>query len=71
MGGLSSEVDYNTKNILIESAIFNPYNVRYTSINEELRSEASLRYEKDSIMNIPMPQWKERAIYYKSMQTVK
>ena len=46
MGGLSSEVDYNTKNILIESAIFNPYNVRYTSINEELRSEASLRYEK-------------------------
>lgn len=46
MGGLTSDIDLNTKNILIESAIFNPYNVRYTSIREELRSEASLRYEK-------------------------
>ncbi len=46
MGGLNSDIDLNTKNILIESAIFNPYNVRYTSIREELRSEASLRYEK-------------------------
>lgn len=46
MGGLNTEVDANTKNILIESAIFNPYNIRYTSIREDLRSEASLRYEK-------------------------
>ena len=37
MGGLSSEVDYNTKNILIESAILNPYKVRNKNINEELR----------------------------------
>jgi phenylalanyl-tRNA synthetase beta chain len=47
MGGLNSDVDDNTKNILIESAIFNPYNVRYTSINLDLRSEASLRLEKN------------------------
>lgn len=46
MGGLNTEVEENTKNILIESAIFNPYNVRYTSIKLDLRSEASLRYEK-------------------------
>lgn len=46
MGCLNSEIDSNTKNILIESAIFNPYNVRYTSINLDLRSESSLRFEK-------------------------
>ena len=47
MGGLNSDVDNDTKNILIESAIFNPYNIRYTSINLDLRSEASLRLEKN------------------------
>ena len=46
MGCANSEVDNNTKDILIESAIFNPYNVRYTSIRLDLRSEASLRFEK-------------------------
>lgn len=46
MGGENTEVDENTKDILIEAAIFNPYNVRYTSINLDLRSEASLRYER-------------------------
>jgi len=45
MGGLDTEVTENTKNILIESAIFNPYNIRYTS-KEILRSEASMRFEK-------------------------
>lgn len=46
MGGENTEVDYSTKDILIESAIFNPYNVRYTSLRLDLRSEASLRYER-------------------------
>ena len=46
MGGLDSGINENTKNILIESAMFNPYNVRYTSIRLGLRSEASLRFEK-------------------------
>jgi phenylalanyl-tRNA synthetase beta chain len=45
MGGLDTEVTNNTKNILIESAIFNPYNIRYTS-KRVLRSEASNRFEK-------------------------
>jgi len=45
MGGADTEITYNTKNILIESAIFNPYNIRYTS-KEILRSEASIRFEK-------------------------
>jgi len=46
MGAKNTDVDENTKNILIESAIFNPYNVRYTSIRLGLRSEAVLRFEK-------------------------
>ena len=46
MGGLNTDVDENTKDILIESAIFNSYNVRYTSLRLNLRSEASLRYER-------------------------
>ncbi|HOO68058.1 MAG TPA: phenylalanine--tRNA ligase subunit beta, partial [Bacilli bacterium] len=45
MGGLDTEITIDTKNILIESAIFNPYNIRYTS-KEILRSEASIRFEK-------------------------
>ena len=45
MGGLESEVTEDTKNILIESAIFDSYSVRYTS-KEILRSEASMRFEK-------------------------
>ncbi len=45
MGGLSTEVTKDTKNILIECAIFNPKNIRNTS-KRTLRSEASLRYEK-------------------------
>ena len=46
MGGENTEVDETTKDILIESAIFNSYNVRYTSLRLDLRSEASLRYER-------------------------
>ncbi len=45
MGGLSTEVEEDTKNIVIESAIFNPTKVRLTS-KKILRSEASNRFEK-------------------------
>lgn len=46
MGGLNSSIDENTKNIIIESALFDSYSVRYTSLRLDLRSEASLRFEK-------------------------
>ena len=46
MGGENTEIDENTKNILIESAIFNPVSIRYTSKNLSLPSEASIRYGK-------------------------
>lgn len=45
MGGLDTEVEETTKNIIIESAIFNSVKVRMTS-NKILRSEASNRFEK-------------------------
>ena len=46
MGGLNTDVDENTKSILIESAIFDPISIRYTSNNLNLKSEASIRYGK-------------------------
>ena len=45
MGGLNSGIDENTKDVIIESAIFDPLNIRYTSIRLDLKSEASRRYE--------------------------
>ena len=45
MGGLDTEVEETTKNIIIESAIFDSVKVRKTS-NKILRSEASNRFEK-------------------------
>lgn len=45
MGGLSTEVEMDTKNIFVESAIFDSLHIRYTA-KSILRSEASSRYEK-------------------------
>lgn len=45
MGGLDTEVEDTTKNIIIESAIFDAASVRKTS-KKILRSEASNRFEK-------------------------
>lgn len=45
MGGFATEVEDTTKNIFIESAIFDPVHIRYTA-KSILRSEASNRYEK-------------------------
>lgn len=46
MGLENTEVDDNTTNILIESAIFNPINIRNTAGRLNLRSEASIRFGK-------------------------
>lgn len=46
MGGLNTDVDNSTRTVLIESAIFNATNIRKTARRLNLRSEASLRYEK-------------------------
>lgn len=46
MGGENTEVDENTKTILIESAIFDAVSIRNTAARLDLRSEASIRYGK-------------------------
>ena len=46
MGGENTEVDENTKTILIESAIFDAVSIRNTANRLDLRSEASIRYGK-------------------------
>jgi len=47
MGGANTEVSYQTKNILIESAYFNPVVIRKGSKKIGLVTEASLRFEKN------------------------
>ncbi|MCX7991519.1 MAG: phenylalanine--tRNA ligase subunit beta [Proteobacteria bacterium] len=46
MGGLNSEVTEKTKNILLESAYFNPPSIRKTAKRLSLPSEASYRFER-------------------------
>lgn len=46
MGGINTEVEPTTKNVLIEAAIFDSVSIRYTASHLDLRSEASIRYGK-------------------------
>jgi phenylalanyl-tRNA synthetase beta chain len=46
MGGENSEITSSTKHVALESAYFNPLFIRRTARRLELRSEASLRFEK-------------------------
>jgi len=46
MGGLETEIVKTSKRILLESAVFNPIHIRKTSGRLDLRSEASLRFER-------------------------
>ena len=46
MGGMNSEIDENTTDVLLESATFSSGHVSRTSRNLDLMSEASIRYER-------------------------
>lgn len=46
MGGASTEVDENTKNIILECATFEPYNIRKTSMVYGLFTDAVTRFNK-------------------------
>lgn len=46
MGGKNTEIDANTKNIIIESATFNLYNLRATQMRHGIFSEAITRFTK-------------------------
>lgn len=46
-GGNFAEVDKNTKNIVLESANFDPVNIRKTSQRINIKTDASKRYENE------------------------
>jgi len=46
MGGLNTEVNYSTKNILLEAAYFEPISIRRTSRKLALSSDSSYRFER-------------------------
>ena len=46
MGGMNSEIDEHTTDVLLESATFSSGHVSRTSRNLDLMSEASIRYER-------------------------
>lgn len=46
MGGLDSEVTAKTTSIMLESATFDPVQIRRTSRRLDLRSESSMRFER-------------------------
>jgi phenylalanyl-tRNA synthetase beta chain len=46
MGGVDTEISFDSKNILLESAWFEPISIRRTSKTLGLRTEASVRFER-------------------------
>jgi phenylalanyl-tRNA synthetase beta chain len=46
MGGLETEIESDTKSIILESANFDAYTIRKTAIHLGLRTDASAHYEK-------------------------
>jgi len=61
MGGANTEVNLNTVDVLIESAYFNPTNVRRTSKALGLRTESSYRFERGCDPNWGVAYASERA----------
>ncbi len=55
MGGLNTEVSDRTKDILLESAYFNPVSVRRTSYKLALTSESSYRFERSVDPGMVLP----------------
>jgi len=55
MGGQNTEVDNKTKEIIIESANFEMYNLRRATRQLGMRTEASIRFEKGLDPNVTIP----------------
>jgi phenylalanyl-tRNA synthetase beta chain len=58
MGGLNSEINERTVDVLIESAYFQPTNIRRTSKTLGLRTDASYRFERGA--DIGLTDWASR-----------
>jgi len=55
MGGANTEIDANTKNIIVESATFNLYNLRGTQMRHGIFSEAITRFTKGQPAELTAP----------------
>ena len=64
-GGLNSGVTENTRNIFLESALFNPKTLRKTSTNHGLRTDAALHFEKGIDPEVVTPAIKRAALLMK------
>ena len=51
MGGLGTSINDQTKNIVLEAAVFDPVTIRKTYTRLDLRSESSIRFEKGLDLN--------------------
>ncbi len=60
-GGIDSGVNQNTKNIVLESAYFNPILVRKTAKNHGLNTDASFRFERGIDPNVTLTLLKKAA----------
>jgi len=58
MGGANTEINNDTKDVLIESAYFSPVNIRRTSKLLGLRSESSYRFERGA--DVGLCDWASR-----------
>jgi phenylalanyl-tRNA synthetase beta chain len=67
MGGLNTEINNQTADVLIESACFKPRNIRATSKKLELRTESSYRFERGT--DIELCDWASRRAAQLILQT--
>ena len=67
MGGQNSEINLNTRDVLVESAYFKPQNVRATSKKLELRTESSYRFERGA--DVGICDWASRRAVQLILQT--
>jgi phenylalanyl-tRNA synthetase beta chain len=64
MGGLNTAIDENTKNIIIECATFNLYNLRATQMRHGIFSEAITRFTKGQPAELTAP------VLHKAIQSI-
>jgi phenylalanyl-tRNA synthetase beta chain len=66
-GGINSGVKASTKNIFLESAWFNPIDIRRTSFRHGLRTDAAMRFEKNVDISNTVPVLKRAALLIKEI----
>ena len=66
-GGSKSGISATTKNIFLESACFSPNYIRKTSLNHQLKTDASFRFERGTDPNITVYALKRAALLIKEI----